>query len=135
MFIACPSCSASYDVPDRLMRAGREVRCTRCGNQWVPLAEDEPQPVEAIEAESSLEQPPPPEAMTVAGQTAMDRLAAGASPRVRDRTLVAAWVASVVGLLLLATALYVFRADLMAGWPPSARLFTAFGLGGPPAHP
>lgn len=38
MRIVCPSCSATYEVPDSLVTAGRVVRCARCGADWTPLA-------------------------------------------------------------------------------------------------
>ena len=40
MRIDCPSCHASYDVPDRLLRSGRTVRCARCGAEWSPGEDD-----------------------------------------------------------------------------------------------
>lgn len=46
----------------------------------------------------------------------------------RSSALVAAWVLS---LLVVAAAIggaFVFRAEVMAFWPPSARLFAALGL-------
>jgi len=37
MRIACPSCSATYEVPDSLVTVGRVVRCARCGGDWTPV--------------------------------------------------------------------------------------------------
>ncbi len=34
MLITCPSCGASYEVPDALVRDARNVRCARCQTQW-----------------------------------------------------------------------------------------------------
>lgn len=43
MRITCPDCSASYDVPEALLAAGRPVRCARCSGEWVPQGPvDEP---------------------------------------------------------------------------------------------
>jgi len=62
MKIVCPSCEASYEVPEAVVAARRPVRCARCGNDWVPgdtpaaapvAAEPEPEPepdAEFIEA-------------------------------------------------------------------------------------
>jgi predicted Zn finger-like uncharacterized protein len=36
MRIVCPNCSAEYEVPEARLRAGRAVRCARCGGTWVP---------------------------------------------------------------------------------------------------
>jgi hypothetical protein len=38
------------------------------------------------------------------------------------------WVASLVVLLLLGWMAFAFRADVIAAWPASARLFAALGL-------
>ena len=37
MRIACPDCSATYDVPDTMLSSGRKVRCGKCGRQWSPV--------------------------------------------------------------------------------------------------
>ncbi len=34
MRLACPSCAAAYEIPDRMLTAGRPLRCARCGHQW-----------------------------------------------------------------------------------------------------
>lgn len=36
MRLECPDCAAAYDVPESLVVPGREVRCVRCGHDWVP---------------------------------------------------------------------------------------------------
>lgn len=41
MMIVCPSCQASYDVPDAKIRSGRVVRCARCLREWTALASPE----------------------------------------------------------------------------------------------
>lgn len=45
----------------------------------------------------------------------------------------AAWVASLVVLLLFGWGVIAWRADLMRVWPASTRLYDAIGL--PPAEP
>ena len=42
MRIACPSCSAAYDLPEEQLAAGRAVRCARCGAKWTPVAQAQP---------------------------------------------------------------------------------------------
>ena len=37
MRIVCPSCAATYDVPEAALAPGRPVRCARCGTEWAPL--------------------------------------------------------------------------------------------------
>src|SRR5690348_4321386 len=36
MRIACPNCSASYEVPAALLTKRRTVRCARCQQDWHP---------------------------------------------------------------------------------------------------
>ncbi|MFH5923475.1 zinc-ribbon domain-containing protein [Roseomonas xinghualingensis] len=41
MRVACPECTAEYDLPDTLaarLGEGRTVRCARCGTTWAPAA-------------------------------------------------------------------------------------------------
>ena len=38
MRIACPECSAAYDVPAERVPPGKGVRCARCGGVWTPVA-------------------------------------------------------------------------------------------------
>ncbi len=37
MRIVCPSCSATYDVPETRLAPGLSVRCARCSADWAPL--------------------------------------------------------------------------------------------------
>ena len=75
MRIACPSCSAAYEVPDALLAAGpRLLRCARCGAQFtatgtappapaeVPPAPPEPPPAPAPAAAAAPAPEPPGEA-------------------------------------------------------------------------
>lgn len=41
----------------------------------------------------------------------------------------AAWTASILLVVLAGVALWIFRADLVAAWPPMARLYLALGVG------
>jgi predicted Zn finger-like uncharacterized protein len=153
MRIACPACEATYDVPDAMLAGGaRMVRCARCGNEWLPqptttapLPMDEPEtdippapapPKPAAAPAGELDQPgrqeprlnplrprgearapvppepPPPEEPP-------RRLGAGA---------ILAWVLSLLLLAAAAGAAVTWRAQLMAAWPPSERVFSAVGL-------
>ena len=44
---------------------------------------------------------------------------------------ITAWIVSLILLALLVDAAYIWRAQIMAAWPPSERLYAALGL----AHP
>jgi predicted Zn finger-like uncharacterized protein len=138
MRIVCPSCSAAYDVADSLLTPGRTVRCTRCGEEWVALKVEAP----PVQIEAPLVNEPKPVQFSPKapeqqepesrGLTAMDRLAqplplrssGGAALRI-------AWLAIVVVILGLLWGAYAWRADVMADWPPSARLYSLLGLAAP----
>jgi predicted Zn finger-like uncharacterized protein len=187
MKIVCPSCEATYEVPDAVVAARRPMRCARCGNNWVPaegdavpdgdppapLAAPAPAPTSTLAPEPAdppapadlpfamlvpsdePEAPPtvappdrpkpaPPEPATPlklqpellrakpvipprAEQLGRDGKPLGPLPPA-PRTPVAAWLASVIVLLCLATAALVFRTPVMKAWPPSTRLYAALGL-------
>lgn len=52
-----------------------------------------------------------------------------AAPPRRDQALLLAWAGTAAAVLALAAGLALFRAEVMAAWPPSQRLFIALGLG------
>lgn len=62
MRIVCPACSAAYEVPVRLLGAGRPVRCARCGHEWMPEAATEPDAApQAAPGAGTQEAPPVPQ--------------------------------------------------------------------------
>lgn len=135
MRIACPSCSAVYDVPDSLLPGGRSVRCARCGNEWVPVPAAPPASREQPVAAGAAAPAPPPPAREVVAEpapppriSAMDRLAAHPAVLPAPRGLRLAWAASFLLLALLGWGAYAWRDRIMDHWPPSARMYAAFGL-------
>lgn len=138
MLILCPSCGATYEVPDSRMRPGRRVRCAQCRTDWVPVVEADAADPDGIEPQTPPEDearaggadhpPDPPAAPAV---SAMDRLAAWSDTRWRGGfALRAAWAASLLLLAGCLIAAIVWRVGVMHLWPPSARLFRALGLAG-----
>ena len=140
MRIVCPSCAATYDVPDSLLTPGRAVRCARCSDEWMPvattLAEPEAPPTSAEPSPSAAQestQAPATDRLRVdvtenRRPTAMDRLAANPALSPPLYGLRVAWAASLVLLFLLACGAYTWRKDIIQAWPPSARMYAAFGL-------
>lgn len=147
MRMVCPACSAAYEVPESLLTPGRTVRCARCGHQWAPVAAPEPDtsppppapepeappqprwPDTEVVEEAELE-PLPEEAPRQEPRfTAMDRLTLHqANAKTSPVPLRVAWIGTVLALLLLAAAAYVWRVELMHAWPPSQRLYNALGV-------
>jgi predicted Zn finger-like uncharacterized protein len=146
MRIVCPSCSVAYDVPDSLLTAGRTTRCARCGGEWVPVqaaavepdpapapAGDPPQPAgDASTAtaapEGRVSDNPPVAEAPAPRSSATDRLALrSARPPSRLRVRLA-WLLSLALLGFLGWAAYAWRAEVVEAWPPSARVYDAFGM-------
>jgi predicted Zn finger-like uncharacterized protein len=142
MRIVCPSCSAEYDVPESLVTAGRVVRCARCGGEWMPVeahaVEPEPVPPSMDDAPPVSSEPvlpaateaPATEHLAVADAppSAMDRLASHSiqpSSRLRLRL---AWLTSLAVLAFLGWSAYAWRAEIVAAWPPSDRMYAVFGV-------
>jgi predicted Zn finger-like uncharacterized protein len=65
MRVACPSCTAEYEVPDAMLAAGpRRLRCARCGHQFqaaLPLPAAAPA-TEPVPVPPILPTPVPPPA-------------------------------------------------------------------------
>jgi predicted Zn finger-like uncharacterized protein len=150
MRIICPSCSATYDVPDSLVTPERIVRCARCRNEWIPVQAVPPEPPAAPEPPPAgepapraselppAEEPAPPRAppepppteepAPEVRQSAMDRLSAHPSRPSSGTGLRIAWAVSLVVLLALAGAAFAWHAQVVAAWPPSARAYALFGM-------
>ena len=126
MRIDCPSCAATYEVPERRLKPGKAVRCARCGSDWVPELETE----EANDPRETAEPPPPevsvPSAASLPEVTAMDRLAAARPVAPRPRGLVAAWIMTGIVMASTVAAVVEWRETIVRVWPPSGRI-----LGGP----
>ena len=133
----CPNCEAVYDIPDRLLVAGRKVRCARCGQDWFPagpaVAVDPPPVAATARSESAPDHvpehaAPPAAAMTMPPEhNAMDRLAKESVSTPTPMPLKAAWAASAAVLVLLVAGAIIWRADIARAWPPGERLFSVFG--------
>ena len=146
MRIACPACSAEYDVPDTIVAAGRKVRCARCHEVWAAA----PDGASAAPADAAVALDP------AAAATAAPASAPAAAPVLRaeprrfdtlpgeeeeedgddedappaSRLWLAAWAASLLILVLGAGAVMHWHAAVIAAWPASVRLFAALGLTG-----
>ena len=136
----------------------KRVRCARCGEKWVPQAEapaaDAPAaPPPAVEPEPAPEPPPPPPVAPPAaveapvgrplgapsGAPVATRVAARVEERLapepvpatgRGGLIVAglAWLASLALLGAGGWAMVAWRAEVMAAWGASRRLYQWLGL-------
>lgn len=157
MRIVCPACSAAYEVPERILAAGKKVRCARCEENWLPeeaaalvAPEPAPAPPPAPEPEPPpvMVAPPPPEPaappapplepaaretppaeVPAAPVVSGDRPNASAPPRRAMLPVALALGCSTLVLAGMLAAAVLWRGALMAAWPPSQRLFGWLGLG------
>jgi predicted Zn finger-like uncharacterized protein len=141
MRIVCPSCSAIYDVPDSLLMAGRRTRCARCDGEWAPVeagaAEPERAPATTERSLPGADEPAVAAATEaraarapLPGLSAMERLAARPTRPRSSLPIGAAWLGTLVLLVFLGWAAYEWRAPIIEAWPPSARIYAAFGTPG-----
>jgi predicted Zn finger-like uncharacterized protein len=147
MRVACPSCSAAYEVPDRLVATfPRRLRCARCAREWLaeaPEGATRPPagPAPAPEREPMVPPPPEPppslldtsamrEARVVTSEDFSEEDEAAQARKARRARwwLAAAWVASLALVAALAWELYAHRVGIVAAWPPAGRLYDAIGL-------
>jgi predicted Zn finger-like uncharacterized protein len=151
MRLSCPSCEAGYELPETMFLTGpRMVRCVRCAHSWLAGA-PEPDPPAAAEAAMPDPEaaPPAPEAGETQGNgrlaSKLRRRGASAAeppapfpkldmdlgpapPPPAGMAVVAGWVATVLFLLAAGWGGLEYRADIMAAWPESARLYDLLGL-------
>ena len=152
MRIDCPSCAASYDVPDAKLAGRKTVRCVRCGHQWVPgpvpapgdlppAAPPSPEPRPDLDRRDSdrrdsdrrdSDRHDPERADRGPAQTVADagrsRLASPVTPSPGRVGLRLAWAASGLVLAMALAAAFVWRAEVVRAWPPSLRVYAALGL-------
>ncbi len=117
------------------------VKCARCSTTWTPA----PPPIPAA-ATREIEHVPEPRQPAMLPAPAPARVAitepvqwvpqqwpfaetvAPARPEPRPKGLMVAWVASIALLGAVAVGAYAQREVVMEAWPPSQRLYAAFGL-------
>jgi predicted Zn finger-like uncharacterized protein len=129
MRIECPSCDATYEVPDHLLGGTRMLRCARCGHEWAPAGIAVPAAAEAADVPSPPVRPPDPAPERDLWADAQLRPDLDMDPPERGRALVvAAWVVSLVVLAGAVAAAYGYRDVVMQAWPPSTRVYAALGL-------
>lgn len=144
MRVSCPNCAAEYEVPSARMHPRRKVKCARCATVWMPVHDaesvtddggipdplDGPRDISPRDPRTNLHDDPADaphfEPAGTGGATAMDRLAAASAPR-PSISLRAAWVASVVLLVISVAATMTWRSRIVQAWPASALLLGSAG--------
>ena len=129
MQIVCPTCAAAYEVPMTLLKPGKAVRCARCAGEWVPSLAASDAPMEA-QAQAASVAAPASEFVPEVNRPSRRPPTPRPFPARPNMALRIAWAASVVVVLLLGWGAYAERTTIMQIWPPSIRLYAAFGLTG-----
>ncbi len=140
MRIACPSCEATYEVPDALIGSGRLLRCARCGHEWMVRPEatvpSDPGPAKVdaappVEAAPALPAVPPP--LRPPGRQPQPIYPLLPTPeeqrraRIATMLLSAAWISSVLLLGALGAGAWAYRGPIVEAWPPAARFYLLLG--------
>jgi predicted Zn finger-like uncharacterized protein len=140
MIVACPQCRTRYLVDPRALGAdGRRVRCAQCSHIW----HHKPPPEALAELETVAPPPPaepPPRVPRVEPQFERPpvdderehriQLPALAEPRRRPWVAVG-WLGLLIVVVLAGGGAVWERDAVIRAWPPSARLYSLFGLAVP----
>ena len=125
MRIDCPSCNATYDVPEAVVAARRTLRCSRCTTDFTARPADGVPAPEPPAVEPRVSQVETPAGVPVAAPASEpSRLVLGMKPA---RLVLAAWALSFVVIAAAAWAAVAWRAPIMRAWPPSTRVYAALG--------
>jgi predicted Zn finger-like uncharacterized protein len=142
MRVVCPSCRATYEVPDTLLGgAKRRLRCNRCGHEWLPEpretvtgAEPEAPRVRAGSLTAPAAPDPEPRSAAQLRSVLGDARPVEFERRLAQRSrnggavVLLGWLLSLLVLAGLGFAAYAWREDIIAAWPPSERVYLAVGL-------
>jgi len=133
MLISCPSCAATYDVPEHLLSAqGQMLRCSRCVHEWMVMPPPPPVVSEHVPLSPSL-YPEPPDLESREAASVMPALTGRGKvrppqPPVEPVALAMAWVLTVFVIVSLGWGAVRWRGEVMEAWPPSQRAYSALGL-------
>jgi predicted Zn finger-like uncharacterized protein len=116
MILACPSCGTRFTVADEALQrpGGRQVRCANCGHLWRHMPE--PAPPLRLEPEASLAAPSEAPAMPPP------------APRRRHGWVAGGWVILILVIAGAVAVAALARREIVALWPPAARLYALAGM-------
>lgn len=145
MILVCPNCATRYKIDgSSLGEAGRQVKCARCGTVWHAEHEQEahppidtraaemfasaastPSPAEEDPIPQDEEPPPIPPVPDLSAVPETRNGLAGAEPK---RATGAGWAVLALTVIGVVLAGYAGRDQLIAAWPPAAKLYDVLGI-------
>lgn len=131
VIVHCPSCSASYDVPDRLLAAGpRLMQCSKCGHRFhaAPLPPAAAAIVEEAPARAEVATAPMPVREEQTHAPPILPVAVATPAPAVDRLAVCGWIGTFGLLVAGGTFVIMNQAEIEAAWPPASRFFGWLGL-------
>ncbi|MDX2101067.1 MAG: hypothetical protein EAZ99_01285 [Alphaproteobacteria bacterium] len=120
MIVTCPNCASRYLVDPQVLGAdGRKVRCANCGHVWHQTPP--PDMAKPVDLAPPVTEPRPlPEGSNLPAMPEED------APRRRGTMI--GWLVFLVVVFGTAAGLIVGRQQVVAAWPPAARLYGLIGL-------
>jgi predicted Zn finger-like uncharacterized protein len=133
MILTCPDCASRFSLDESALgTAGRRVRCSQCRHVWHAAPP-------AVEVEEGYE-PPQPTTVRIAPPVDAPPIRpslppSSRAPRAPRRTGGAglAWAALALVVILVLGGAVVAKDEILAAWPESERLYSAFGIVNPGA--
>ena len=133
MILTCPACASRFSLDTSALGAtGRRVRCGQCRHVWHATPEPEieaeggyarPEPATARVA-PPVDQPPIRPAIPTSRVTRAPRRRGGAG---------LAWAMLALIVIIVVGGAVVAKEQILAAWPASERLYSAFGIASPGA--
>ncbi|MFN4282929.1 MAG: MJ0042-type zinc finger domain-containing protein [Alphaproteobacteria bacterium] len=125
MILSCTACGTRYLIDPALLGPdGRVVRCAKCGHQWTQTPpEDLPRQVELPPLESDFRAIP-----GAARPPGTNLPALQSQPKRRGGVI--AWMVLILIVAGLAAGVVLGRHEIVAAWPPAAKLYELAGFAG-----
>lgn len=128
MRIACPTCSAEYEVPASRLTPGKAVRCAQCGGEWTASSDAEeiepprtaaPDPAAEVEGAPTTSAAPTAPPLSPPPLSVTDRIAAAPARPARNVPLISAWLVTWIVVAGAVAATIAWRENIIRVWPQS----------------
>lgn len=131
MIISCPSCSTKFRVPDEMIGAGKNMTCAKCQHKWffsLTPVEEPPAAPSPEEIERAVEKIVEQQAAAPAPEPAKAEAAPTPHPPAKPHNIKRAWALMILLIAAIFGTVIFSRQNMVAVWPPSARIFELVGM-------